>query len=139
MPPFRVFIEHLEEARRPIDIVSIRTDRNKAQRIFTVTWNPRSVTTVGGGILLGRHVAAATPALIAHSPKVNVEGLAVTIRGAQSRQSISLWRCGGVRRQVPGGSVAVLNFLIKVARGLGANVGGQIGFATDKAACPHEL
>jgi hypothetical protein len=92
---FGIRVQGFEEARRPIDVVAIGADSHEAKRV-AITWNPGCVAAVCSCVLFRRHVAATTPALVADSPEVDVEGFAVAIRGAQGGESIGLGGSGGV-------------------------------------------
>src|SRR5215469_6865006 len=95
--PLGIRVQRLEEPPGPADVVSVWTNGHESQRsVFAVARCPRGIPTKDRGILLRCEVASATPALVADSPVLHVEGLAVTVGGALRCKSVGNRSRGGI-------------------------------------------
>ena len=134
-----VLVEGVEEAAGPVGVVSVGAYGDEAEGVFAVGGRPGGEAAEHGGVLFRGEVATATPGLVAYAPEVDVEGLGVTVGGALCGEGVGSGFGGGVGGEVACGSVAVLDLLVEVACGEGAEVGGEVGFGTDGSAGAHEL
>src|SRR4029077_16178365 len=85
-------------------------------------------TPVKHGVLVGLHVAAAAPGLVADAPPLHAERRLVAVGSA----------FGGERRGV-GGSVAVKYPIVEFLRRARSDVRGKVGFGAGQAAQTDEL
>ena len=134
-----VGVEGLEETAGPVDVVAVGADGDEAERIAGVAGSPGGEAAEHGGVLLGDEVAAAAPTLVADSPEVDVEGVGVAVGCALGGERVGRVGGGRVRGDRTRGRVAVFDFLVEVAGGEGAHVGGEVGFGADGSAGVHEL
>ena len=119
--------ERGEKALGPGDIVAVRTGGDEGQR-DAHAGRPGGVAAERGRVLLGRHVAAATPALVAHAPQADVERIAVAALFSQARQRGRAGRC-----------VAVVDPLVEILGRQAPDVAGNVRRGAGEPAEPHEL
>src|SRR5205085_11528702 len=84
--PVAALGEAREEAARPAPVAAVRPRRDEGQ-LHAVSGNPRDELAELVRVLFGRHLAAATPRLVAHAPVAHAERLALAARRAKARQS----------------------------------------------------
>ena len=134
-----VLVEGMEETAGPVGVVSVGAYGDEAKGVLAEGGSPGGVAAELGSVLFGGEVSAASPGLVAYAPEVYVEGVGVAVGGALCGEGI---RCGfgcGVGGEVACGGVAVLDLLVEVAGGEGAEIGGEIGLGADGSAGVHEL
>src|ERR1700677_1728072 len=139
MPTLRICVERLEETRRPVDVITIRTDSNKTQRPLAIVRRPRGIAAEFSRVLLGSQIAAATPALIADAPQIDIKRRSVTICRTLRCERIGLSLRGGVRRHIACRRIAVFDLLVEVSRRKRSKIGGKVGLASNCTAGVHKL
>src|ERR1700723_2586767 len=123
MPTLRIRIERLEETRRPVDVIAIRTNSNEAKRLLAVARGPRGIASKLGGVLLGSQIATAPPTLIADAPQIDIKRRSVPICRTLCCERIGLSLRGGVRRHIACRSIAVFDLLVEVPRRKRSKIG----------------
>src|SRR5713101_2360419 len=97
-----LFRELGEETPGPVKIAAVGSGADERE-LEAELRHPGRVTPVLDGILIGRELAAASPAFVSYAPEADAVGFAVPVGGAQIGERAQTRRC-----------VAVLDPLIKV-------------------------
>src|ERR1019366_8697029 len=101
-----------------VDVVTVGSPGDQVRRGVSEFPQEGGEAAVAGAVLLGGHVAAAAPVLVADAPVAHTEGRGGTVGGALLGESAS------------GGLVAVLHPVAHFLGGAAAQIAGEVGLRT---------